>query len=264
MEKGSFVKINYIEKVDITGKVTDTNIESVAREAQILNTDDQFRYRPLPIIVGSGRPTKGVDEELLRMKVGEEKDFQVPPEKAYGPRDPKLLDMVPQSFFKKQGITPLRGLPVRTRRGFAIVRSTTGGRIRLDYNHPLAGQRINYHIEVTEEARDPETKLRWIIEMRLPNIDSESHIIEVEDGKARIELNTGDLTPEAVEQLRSMIKQDASRHVQEVTEVVFGSAEEVEEGETPISTEKEEKSDEEKSTEQQPLTTPGAGSKAPK
>jgi peptidylprolyl isomerase/FKBP-type peptidyl-prolyl cis-trans isomerase SlyD len=177
------------------------------------------------------------------MEVGEISDFEVPPEKAYGTRDPKQIDHVPLAFFKKQEINPVRGLPVRTRRGIAIVRNAMGGRIRLDYNHPLAGQVMSYHVEVIEEAGDPETKLRWLIEMNLPRIDSESHIIEVEDGNAMLELNTADYRPEVVERLKEILMAQIKERLPEIKGVTFGPIESVEdEEETP-----------EKSAEEKPL-----------
>ncbi len=220
------MKINYVEKVEITDRVTDTNIEGVARDADIYSPEDALRYRPLPIIVGSHRPTEGLDDALLDIQVGDERDFQVPPEKAYGTRDPKLVDRVPLGFLRRQGITPVRGLPIRTRKGLAIIRSITGGRVRLDYNHPLAGRVLAYHVEVAEEAKNPETKLRWLIEMRLPGIDSDSHIVEVDEGKASVELNVGDLSVEDVGQLRSLLERDVSQHLPEVTQIIFGPPEE--------------------------------------
>ena len=209
----------------VTSKVSDTNIESVAKDAGIFNPENSSMYRPLPTIVGTGRPVKGVDEELLNMKVGDEKDFEFPPEKTFGTRKPALMDHVPQSFFKKRGITPVRGLLVRTRRGIAIVRSTSGGRILLDYNHPLAGRTLEYHVELIEEAKDLETRLRCLIEIRLSSIDPESHIVEIDGGNARIELNTGDLPEGSIGAVQSIIEHDASQYVPEITKILFGPEE---------------------------------------
>jgi peptidylprolyl isomerase/FKBP-type peptidyl-prolyl cis-trans isomerase SlyD len=234
LQQGSFARINYIEKVKITGRVTDTNIEAEARKAEIFDPERTTKYSPMPVIIGSGLPSRGIDEMLLQMELGETRDFEVPPEKAYGTRDPKLIDHASMTFFKKQGINPVRGLPIRTRRGIAIVRSAMGGRIRLDYNHPLAGQVMSYHVEVVEEAGDLETKLRWLIEMNLPRIDSESHIIEVEDGNAMIELNTADYRPEVVERLKEILVAQIKERLPEIQGVTFGPTEPIElEEQTP-------------------------------
>jgi len=225
LQKGDFIRINYVEKASLTGRVTDTNIEAEAKSAGIFDSERPNKYRPLPVIVGSGMPNRGIDDELGEMADGESRDFEVAPEKAYGTRDPKLINLVPLSFFKKQGINPVRGLPVRTRRGIAIVRSAMGGRIRLDYNHPLAGQNMSYHLEVIGRAEDPETKLRWLIEMTLPGIDSDSHIIEVRDGIAAVELNRGDLRPETVERLREILTKQVEDNIPEIISVKFGPIE---------------------------------------
>lgn len=228
MQTGSFVKIRFHEKVASTGRVADTNIEEIARDAGMFDAEEEHRYRPLAVVVGSGRPTKGVDEQLLQMEVGEKREFVVPPQKAYGQRNPKLMDMVQLSYLRKQGVNPVRGIPIRTRRGIAIVRSITGGRVILDYNHPLAGQAMSYAVEIVEKAEEPEKKVRWLLGLRLPGIEPESHVIEIGGDRARIEVNTGDLSPAAEEQLRTIIQQDISRSIPEIREVAFGPEEEPE------------------------------------
>jgi len=225
LEKGSIIKINYVERVKTTGRLTETTIESVAKDAGIFDSDNPSRYRPIPTVVGSGKPTKGIDEALLGMQVGEKKRLEVPPEKAFGPRNPKLMDHVPMSSFIKQGVRPVRGLPVRTRRGLAIVRSTTGGRIMLDYNHPLAGQTLDCDVEVSGLAKDLETKIRWLIEMRLPGIPSESHLIQISGNKLVVELNSGELSKQILERLQPIVRQEILDHIPEVTEVSFGPVE---------------------------------------
>jgi FKBP-type peptidyl-prolyl cis-trans isomerase 2 len=234
LERGSFVKIRFHERAVTTGRITDTNIEEVARDAGIFDAEEADRYRPLALVVGSGRPTKGVDEQLFDMEVGESREFVVPPAKAYGRRDPKLVNMVQLSYLRKRGINPVRGLPVRTRRGIAIIRSTAGGRVILDYNHPLAGQSMSYNVEIVEKAEDPETKIRWLLGLLLRGIDPESHIVEVQGERARLDLNTADLSPAAEEQLRALVRRDISENLPEITEVVFGPEEGTEEeGESP-------------------------------
>jgi len=245
LDEGSIVRINYWEKSKVTGRMTRTNIESVARDAGIFDEEDTSKYQPFTTVVGSGSPTPGVDEALLDMEVEEKKDFDVPPEKAYGTRNPRLMDHVTQHFLSSRGITPVRGLPVRTNKGIAIIRSVSGGRVRLDYNHPLAGQTLSYHVELIGEATDVETKIRWIIGMRLRRVDPDSHIVETEGKKATIELNTGDLPDNTIDALQSIIEKDLLEHVDEIEEVQFGPLETVEEA--PGSRDMETTSEEEES-----------------
>lgn len=249
MDQGTFVRINYSERVLVTGRVADTNIESVAREAGIYHDEEPLRYTPTPVIVGLGKPIQGVDEEIAGMEVGESRDFEVPAAKAYGPRDSKLLKMMPVNFFRKQGITPVRGLPVRTRRGIGIVRSTSGGRVVLDYNHPLAGQTMEYHVEILDQAADLETKVRWLLQMRVPEVDPESHAIEIGESKVRIYMNIGDAPETARAVLEKLVEKDITERVDGVDEVAFGPEEVTEaevEGEENLGGEDGHAEDEEK------------------
>ncbi len=221
MNEGSITRINYVEKIATTGKITKTTIEQVARDAGIFDEDNPSKYRPFVTVVGSGKPTPGVDEALKNMDVGEEKEFGVPPENAYGNRNPKLMDHVTQNVLRQKGINPVRGLPVRTNRGIAIIRSISGGRIRLDYNHPLAGREMHYLVEVLGEATDPETRIRWLIDRRLRRMDPDSHIINISEKEAEIELNTGELSEQATEAIRSLIRNDIEEHVPEIEKISF-------------------------------------------
>jgi len=229
LEPGSIVRINYVERVKSTGRVIHTNVEEVAREAGILDEQRPWLYGPVPYIVGSGRMPEGVEDALREMKVGEEREFDVPPEKAFGRRNRRLMNAYPLSFFRRRGITPAVGLPIRTRRGVGIIRSTTGGRVWVDYNHPLAGQTMQYRLQILEEVKDPEEKIRSILQIRLPDVDPDSHSIDIAEGKAVVDVNTGDLPDEARKQLLEEIVAEIREHVPEVSEVVTSPPESEEE-----------------------------------
>lgn len=109
---------------------------------------------PLTFEVGSGQVIPGFDNAVLGMKIGEEKEFSIEPENAYGPRDERLMQKVPkdklppapEGFELKPGMvlgmrTPQGDIPVK----IAEVDSDT---ITLDMNHPLAGKKLIFKIKV--------------------------------------------------------------------------------------------------------------------
>ena len=86
LQKGDFVRIDYIGKIKESGKVFDTTMEEIAKEHGIY--DEKIDFKPAPIVVGANHVIKGLDEALVGLEVGEKKIVEIPPEKGYGKRDP--------------------------------------------------------------------------------------------------------------------------------------------------------------------------------
>ena len=89
LSKNDFVIVDYTVRVKETGEVIDTTSGEEARKAKIY--DPNRVYEPSLVIIGEGRFVKGFEEELMNSDVGTEKEIEVPPEKAYGPRDPNKV-----------------------------------------------------------------------------------------------------------------------------------------------------------------------------
>src|SRR2546425_1660618 len=80
-QKGDTVSVHYIGKFP-GGKIFDTSMEKEAKSAGLYNAARD--YHPLMVILGTGKVIQGFDEALMGMRVNEEKEIVIPPEKAYG------------------------------------------------------------------------------------------------------------------------------------------------------------------------------------
>lgn len=89
---GDNVSVDYIGST-VEGSVVVTSIESVAKENNLSATDR--KYGPITFTVGSGKVIKGFDEGIVGMGVGESRTLTIPPEKAFGLRDPNLIKTIP-------------------------------------------------------------------------------------------------------------------------------------------------------------------------
>jgi FKBP-type peptidyl-prolyl cis-trans isomerase 2 len=87
VEANDTVWINYILSTE-DKVVIDTSFEEVAGNWG-LNLNHSFE--PISIQVGGGRIISGLEEALLGMKVGEQREILVPPQKAFGERNETLL-----------------------------------------------------------------------------------------------------------------------------------------------------------------------------
>jgi len=160
MEKNDFVRIEYIGRIKETGELFDTTSEEVAKKEGAFNPN--VKYGPAPVIVGRNKIIKGVDDALLNMKVGDKKTIEIEPERGFGKRKPELIKLVPVSEFKKQNINPVPGMPITMNNIRGRILSVNSGRVKMDFNHPLAGKNLIYEIEVKEKIDDKKGKVKAI------------------------------------------------------------------------------------------------------
>ncbi|MBI5060875.1 MAG: peptidylprolyl isomerase [Candidatus Aenigmarchaeota archaeon] len=160
MQKGDFIKINYIGRLE-SGEIFDLNVEEVAKKEGIYN--EKVKYRPLSIIVGAGFVIPGLDHALLGMNVGEKKTIEVLPKEAFGERNPSLLRTVSEKEFEGQ-VNPRPGMIVDFSNTKGRIQSVSSGRVRIDFNHPLAGKTLKYDVEIIEKIAGAEEKVAAILD----------------------------------------------------------------------------------------------------
>lgn len=140
----------------------------VSYSAKIKETGQEFDKTPdksVPIIIRPGFLLKGLEEALLEMNANEKRVIEIPPEKAFGERDPKLVRLIPMSEFKKHNTNPEPGMFFQADNMRGRVLSVSGGRVKVDFNNPLAGKTLIYDLEVKEKIENMEDKIRTFFEM---------------------------------------------------------------------------------------------------
>jgi len=162
MKEGDFVKIDYIGRIKESGTIFDITNEKIAKEKEVYNP--QVKYGPVPVIVGAKFVIKGLEEQIKKMEVGEEKKFTLKPEDAFGKRSEKLLKVIPITEFHKRNVVPYQGMPVNIKNMMGRVASVSGGRVKVDFNHPLAGKELEYEMKVTDKITDKKEKIAGIVE----------------------------------------------------------------------------------------------------
>lgn len=170
VSKGDVVKLEYDAWVDDSGEMVDTTSAEKAQENGIFN--ENAVYGPITVLVGAGRIFEGLDEALEGVEVGEEKEIIIPPEKAAGPRDPKLVELFSIREFHKKDIQPQVGMEVNINNRIGTVVAVTAGRVRVDFNRPLAGKTLRYRFRVTEKIEGTEARIKGIIDMDYGNAES--------------------------------------------------------------------------------------------
>lgn len=119
--------------------------------------DSTFAENPLRAELGKGRLLAGIEEQLLAMRPGEERTVSLPPEKAYGPRDPLKVETMKLSEFGEMAARLAPGARVLgTRQGRAekaTVEKVEGGVVTLDFNPPDAGKTLTLRLRLV--SREP-------------------------------------------------------------------------------------------------------------
>ncbi len=119
--------------------------------------------KPAVIIAGKGKLIPGLDRAIVGMEEGEKKTVEIQPSDGYGERIPELVRLVPLSAFKNSGIKPAPGMVVNIDGYPARVLSVSGGRVRVDFNHELAGKTLVFDVEVTKVYKSPEEKVNALV-----------------------------------------------------------------------------------------------------
>jgi len=184
MEDGDFIRIDYIGRVSESREIFDLTKEDVAKKEGIFNPD--FKYAPVPVVIGGNFVVKGLEDELKKMKLGEKKKIVVKPEEAFGERRPEFIKLVSRAEFKKQDLDPYPGMPVNINRLAGRVLSVSGGRVRVDFNHPLAGKTLEYEVEIKEKITTDLDKVKAILEFFMK--DDKNVEIEIKETIAEIKM----------------------------------------------------------------------------
>jgi FKBP-type peptidyl-prolyl cis-trans isomerase SlyD len=161
IKPGDFVKISYTGMLD-DGTVFDTTDEKLAKEKGIYNP--RVIYNPVLLVVGRQHILKGLEEALIGMDKGEEKEVIIPPEKAFGQVNNNLINVIPLSYFEKQKLNPVPGMIVNVNDRDGMIKSVGAGRVIVDFNHPLAGKTLKYKIKVEEILDTVEKKVKALFE----------------------------------------------------------------------------------------------------
>ena len=118
--------------------------------------DSSAGREPLEFTVGSGQVIPGFDQAVTGMSAGESKKVTIPAEEAYGPRQDEAIQSVPRSAIPEE---------IEVQEGMKLQASTPSGQplvvtvvsfddesVTLDGNHPLAGEALNFELELVSIA----------------------------------------------------------------------------------------------------------------
>jgi len=218
-EKGDFLLVDYVAKVKETGEVFDTTIEDVAKKERLYKEGEL--YEPKLVVVGEGWLLKTLDESLLNMELNKPSTVEIPPEKAFGNRDPEKVRLVPLRRLTAKGITPQLGMRIEYEGKLATVRTLGAGRVQLDFNPPLAGKTLVYEVTVQKKLETKTEKIKALIHRRIPAVEIEKFKLKVRKTVIEIEVPEDAFYVEGLQLAKRGIATDVQKFFPETTTIRF-------------------------------------------
>jgi len=134
-KEGDRVRVHY------TGRLAGGEVFDSSRDGE-----------PLEFTVGAGEVIPGFDEGVRGLRVGESRALEIEPEDAYGPRRDGLvaeIDRERAQFPEEPRVGMNLMLPLADGNQLeVVVTEVTDTHVTIDGNHPLAGQKLFFDIEL--------------------------------------------------------------------------------------------------------------------
>ena len=161
MKDGDFINIEFTGRIKDTDEVFDSTSEEMAKLAGIFNP--KANYGPIAIIVGANQVIPGLENAIREMNVSDKKKVEITPENGFGMKNPDMVKLLPMSTFKDSNIDPQPGRVVTFNEFQGKILSVDGGRVKVDFNHPLAGKVIEYEIEIKDQITEKDQKIKAVV-----------------------------------------------------------------------------------------------------
>ena len=199
MEDGEVFELNYVGRIKRTGEIFDLTDRETAEEEEM--DTEEMDLEPAKILVGEGFIMEGLEDRIKDMEVGEERTVEVPKDDAFGSRKSENIKTISKREFEKYDVTPRRGMPVEVDGKRGKILTVSSGRVKVDFNHPLAGRDLEYDVEVLREVDDVEEQVRAVIDFHLDT----DYEVEKDVGDVSITMEE-EIPEEAVEHLEEAVE----------------------------------------------------------
>lgn len=222
VKNNDFIEVEYTGRLKEDNSVFDTTDREIAKKNGL--ESENASYGPVIVCVGEGHLIKGIDNAILGKEDGREYKFEFSPEEAFGKKNAKLIQLIPTGKFRQNKIHPVPGLQINIDGIVGTIKTVSGGRTLVDFNHPLAGKEVSYNLKIKRIVNDDMEKLLAFLKMNLGHKDDDFRI-EIHENEAKVDFNHK-IPEEAEKHLNSEIL----RLIPSIKKIVFTTQEEKKEG----------------------------------
>jgi len=221
-QKGDFILIDYVAKVKETGEIFDTTKEDIAKKERLYKEGEI--YEPKLVVLGEGWVLQALDESLATFEPEKPSTTEIPPDKAFGPRDPEKVRLVPMRRLIEKGITPQLGARIEFNGKPATIRTMGAGRVQLDFNPTLAGKTLVYEVTVLKKLETIEEKMTALLHRRVPLVEVSKFDLKIKKTEVDIDMPEDAFYVEGIQVAKRGIALDIQKFFQEINTVKFVEA----------------------------------------
>lgn len=179
-----FVEIEY-NAYDEQNNLFDTTNEEVAKKNNSYSKNT--KYGPVIICIGLRQVIKGLDQALVDKDAPSEFSITIPAENAFGKKSPQLLKLISKSIFTKHKINPVPNLQVNIDGAFGTIKTVSGGRIIVDFNHPMSGKAVKYEVKINKIIENTKQKIDGLLDLTL---NTKSDSIDEDNEKITVKIKS--------------------------------------------------------------------------
>lgn len=114
--------------------------------------DSSIGSEPLLYLHGAGNIIPGLEAALLGKQAGDKLNVSIEPEHAYGLIDENMVQVVSKKMFEGMDVEIGMQFHADVSYGSGVITITAidGDDVTIDGNHPLAGEHLNFDVEVVD------------------------------------------------------------------------------------------------------------------
>jgi FKBP-type peptidyl-prolyl cis-trans isomerase SlyD len=165
LQEGDFVALDFTAW---TGegdekRIIDTTDPEVAADEGL--DDGEREFEPRTIVLGEGFLFDAVEDAIVGEEVGYSDTVTVPAAEAFGEHDPEEVETVSADQIPEDDRYPGAQVQIDGQQGY--LETIIGGRARVDFNHPLAGDDVTYDFEVVDEIEGVTDRAAGLLELKV-------------------------------------------------------------------------------------------------
>ena len=114
--------------------------------------DSNFEGNPATFSVGDGNLLPGFESSLLGLEVGDEREFIISPENAFGQHNEQNVQAVDRGNFEESELEVGSILSFQNGDGElpGVIIAFEEDQVMVDFNHPLSGKNIVFQVKIVE------------------------------------------------------------------------------------------------------------------
>jgi FKBP-type peptidyl-prolyl cis-trans isomerase SlyD len=164
--------VTEISRKIVTMEITRNKFVTLSYELRLNGSEGEMVEKtedanPLGFVFGAGKMLEMFENKLEGLKKGDAFDFELKANEAYGEVNPQAVVELPKNIFEVEGnvdeelLTVGNQVPMQDAHGNrlnGVVLEVSDDKVKMDFNHPLAGDDLHFSGEVLDirEASEEE------------------------------------------------------------------------------------------------------------